>query len=55
MSKYRYYIVDTMDGNVKATNSAETANDYAQSEDHFVIDAEKGKWLGANVSIKEIR
>jgi len=45
MSKFRYYITDLYDGDVKGTNDFETANNYAECEDYFVIDVEANEWM----------
>lgn len=46
--KYRYYITDTYDGCVKGTDDEEVATGFAESEDYFVVDAERGEWLTSN-------
>jgi hypothetical protein len=43
--KYRYYIVDLINGCVKGTNNEKTARDLSECEEWYVIDAETGKWI----------
>jgi hypothetical protein len=57
VSKYAYYIVDTMNGNVVGTDDASKARNLATSDDYFVIESETGRWLcedGTPRNIKEI-
>lgn len=42
---FRYYITDLMDGCIKGTNDEQTAKDFSQSEDYFVVDSERDEWL----------
>ena len=56
MSKFRFYIADTFNGEVKGTNDEDVAKDIAKSEDAFVVDTERGVWLladGDEVEVKE--
>jgi hypothetical protein len=50
----RFYIVDMREGEVRGTDSETTAKDYAQSEDHFVIDSRTDKWLISGLTSKKI-
>lgn len=43
--RFRYYITDLHAGAVLGTNDSGVADDFRHSEDHFVVDAEAGKWL----------
>ena len=43
--KYRYYITDTMDGEIRGTDSETIARGAAKSEDNFVIEADTGLWI----------
>jgi hypothetical protein len=45
MAKFRYYITDTMQGEVVGTNSSEVAQCAADTEDNFVVDTETNKWI----------
>jgi hypothetical protein len=40
---YRYYIVDIFDESVTGTDSTDTANDFAKSEDYLVLDSLVGQ------------
>jgi len=42
---YRYIITNTFEGRVEGTNDEQTARDLAESEDYFVVDAHRGRWL----------
>lgn len=58
MAKFRYYVTDVIDGNVKGTNDTATAEQLAGSEDYFVVDSEEGAWLqegGVTEDIEEIK
>ena len=50
----RFYIVDTNDGEVRGTDNKTTAKEYAESEDHFVIDSETDKWLISGLTSTKI-
>lgn len=55
--KYRYYIANTFDGMVEATNDPQKAADFAASEDFYVIDAQEGLMLtsdGESIPAKNI-
>lgn len=54
--KYKYLILDLIDGAYKGTNSKDIAVEYAQSEDFFVADVERGLFLydSKEESIKEV-
>lgn len=43
--KFRYYIVNLFDGTVSGRNDLATAEQYALSDDFFVIDSESGEHL----------
>ena len=45
MAKFKYYITDVMNGEVVGTDDKDTAQEYAESDDYFVVDAESGRWL----------
>ena len=51
----RFYIVDTLDGAVRGTDSETVAKEYAQSEDFFVIDSKTDKWLQSELSSAKIK
>ena len=56
--KFRYYITDLFDGVIKGTNDTDIANNYAGSEDFFVVDSENGLLLqtdGDNAEIEETK
>lgn len=58
--KFRYYIVDTIYGEVKGTNDIEVAEDLSASEDFYVIDVEDNQQIvintvGERFDIKEFR
>ena len=42
---YRYIITNTFEGRVEGTNDEQTVRDLAESEDYFVVDAHRGRWL----------
>lgn len=54
--KFRYYISDLENGNVAGTDSEQTARDFAQSEEYFVVDTKTGQWLtdDQDIDIKDI-
>lgn len=55
---FRYYITNTFDGCIEGTDSTEDANDFAQSEDFFVVDSQTGEWMhpdGERVKVKPAR
>lgn len=43
--KYRFYITDLFDGQIKGTNSVEDAMAYSNCEEYFILDTEKDMWL----------
>lgn len=43
--KYKYLITDVTNGTIYGTDDISLAKDYAQSEDFFVADVERGVWL----------
>lgn len=53
---FRYYIVDLFNGCPTGTNDKAIADNYALSEDAFVIDTETNQWLSSSASdqIKEV-
>jgi hypothetical protein len=53
--KFRYYITDLFDGEVKGTNSADVAANYAAGEDCFVVDAKTGHWLQVDGESAEVQ
>ena len=57
MAKFRYYIVAMYDGMVNGTDDALTADECRDSEGHYVINAETGKWLqdSKEVDIEEMK
>lgn len=44
----RFYIVSLADGAVTKTDSQEVADDYRSSDEDWVIDTLKDKWLARN-------
>lgn len=55
MSKFRFYVTDLYDGDIKGTNDPESAKNFAQCEDFFVVDTETGTWLTAENEEREIK
>lgn len=58
MSPFRFYITDTNDGSLQGTDDEQTAKDYAESEDYFVVDAPLCVWLqpgGEREEVHEIK
>lgn len=53
--KFRYYITNLHEGCVQGANNPDVANDFASSEDYFVVDSEAGKWIaiGSEVEIED--
>lgn len=45
MPKFRYLITETFNGQVVGTNERSVAENFASSEDCFVVDAVECKWL----------
>lgn len=43
--RYRYYIVDTMNGTVFGCENDNDALDYAMCEEFYVIDTATGYWI----------
>ncbi len=43
--KFKYYINDLNAGDVKGTDDLTVAQQFADNEDCFVVDAEAGHWL----------
>ncbi len=54
--KFRYYISDLANGIVAGTDSEQTARDFAQSEEYFVVDTKTGKWVtnDQDIDIKDV-
>jgi hypothetical protein len=52
--KFRFYITDLFDGNIKGTDDESTAANYAGSADFFIVDTETGEWLTENGGRQEI-
>ena len=50
--KYKYYIVDLFNGDVKGTNSDDDALGFSTSQDFYVIDSESGEWLDSKTRIE---
>lgn len=46
--KFRYYITDTFNGRILGTEDSQLAEEYAKSEDYFVVDTFTGVWLTAD-------
>jgi len=56
MARFRYYITELFNGKIVGTNDSAVAEDYAGSEDCFVVDTITGEWLqpnGNKVSVEE--
>lgn len=53
--KYRYYIADTFDGDVKGTNDPKVALEFAICEEYFVVDTETGAWMADEGETREIK
>lgn len=58
--KFRYYIVDELNGDVKGTNDTEVAENLSRADDFWVIDTETGQYLlmntiGERFDIPEVR
>lgn len=47
---FRYYIVNLFDGCPTGTNDKAIAENYALSDDAFVIDTETNQWLSSSAS-----
>lgn len=47
---FRYYIVNLLDGCPTGTNDKAIAENYALSDDAFVIDTETNQWLSSSAS-----
>lgn len=43
--KFRFYITDLFADCMRGTNDPETARNYAEAADFFVVDSETGEWL----------
>lgn len=41
--KFRYFVIDPVNGTTKGTNDAKLAEEFGNSDEHFVIDAMKGE------------
>ena len=52
--QFRFYITDTMEGNIVGTDDEDLAIEYAESEEAFVLDAQTGEWILSDGSRKEI-
>lgn len=53
--KFRYYIADTFDGDMKGTNDPEVAKEFAICDDYFVVDTETGAWMADEGEAREIK
>ena len=54
--RFRYYITNTFNGCVEGTNDIERAEELADWEEFFVVDADTGQWLnvgGERLEIEE--
>ena len=51
---FRFYITDTVFGNVMGTNDEAVANHYAESEEAFVVDTKTGEWILSDGSHKTV-
>lgn len=55
--KFRYYVTNTLDGFVVDTNNENVAENYAESDEFFVVDTETNEWLqpdGTREQIEEV-
>lgn len=43
--KFKYLITNLHSGSVEGTNNEKLAQELSFSEEHWVVDCEKGKWL----------
>lgn len=43
--RYRYYITNLLEGDIKGTDNPEIANQFAESDDYAVLDSETGEGL----------
>lgn len=43
--RFRYYITNLHVGAIEGSNSLDVAENFANSEDYFVVDSETGQWL----------
>lgn len=43
--KYQFYIVDTINGDVRGTNDEPLAEEYSRVDENYVIDAKLGKQI----------
>ena len=48
--RWRYIIVDTLNGVVTGTNDEELARSFSGSEDYYVVDTKEGLWLDVDGS-----
>ena len=57
MTKFKYYIITLLDGEVKGTNSDELAKSYREDEDSWVIEPDTNKWYLSNTEteIQELK
>lgn len=56
--KFRYYITDLFEGEVRGTNDKEVAEQFAPCDDYFVVDALTGEWItgdGDRTDVKEMK
>lgn len=53
--KFRYYIADCTNGDVRCTNNEDIANNYASSEDNFVVDVQDHTWIQADLDTAEVK
>jgi hypothetical protein len=55
--KYRYYITDTFDGEIKGTNETALVNQLRGCQEYFILDTEIDCWLqmDRNLPIKNYR
>jgi hypothetical protein len=55
MAKFRFYITDLGMGSVHGTDDEKIAENYATSEDFFVVDTNDGTWIMADLKREEIK
>lgn len=53
--RFRYYITNLHEGAVEGSNSFDVAENFANSEDYFVVDADTGLWLQPDGAMVEVQ
>jgi hypothetical protein len=45
MAKFRFYITDLFEGEIRGTNDELCAKTHAECLDYYVVDSDTGEWL----------